>query len=50
MYYDKLPRHEIKVCADQALGTFEWWRHSIGHGGVNSLPLPQKAVFGEKLL
>lgn len=50
MNYDKLPRREIKVCADNAIGPFEWWRHSIGHGGVNSLPLPQKAVLGAKLL
>lgn len=50
MDYDKLPRREIKVFKNCSLGTFEWWRHSVGHGGVNSLPLPKKVRMGTKLL
>lgn len=29
MNYDKLSRREIKVCADKALGPFEWWRLNL---------------------
>lgn len=50
MDYNKLPRRDVKVSADQILGTFEWWRYSVGDGGVNSHPLPKKAIMGAKLL
>lgn len=50
MNYNRLPRRQVKVLKNQVIGPFEWWRHSVGHGGVNSYPLPQKVVQGAKLL
>ena len=50
MNYDKLSKHEVNVFADQVLEPFEWWRHTIGHGGVNSLSLSEKVRMGAKKL
>jgi hypothetical protein len=38
----------IDVAVDLAAeeGPLELWRHSIGHGGINSLPLPDRVVQG----
>lgn len=45
-----LPNVKVSVDPDQNLGPYEWWRHTIGHGGVNSLPLPEKVVQGAQKL
>jgi hypothetical protein len=34
----------VDVAADE--GRLELWRHSLGHGGVNSMPLPDRVVAG----
>ena len=48
--YTKLPRTTVNVFADTATGAFQSWRHTIGHGGVNSLPLPDKVIQGARKL
>jgi xylan 1,4-beta-xylosidase len=50
MDYSNLPIDEIQIHGNQSLGPFEWWRCSIGHGGVNSLPLPEKVQLGARKL
>ncbi|HHY82488.1 MAG TPA: hypothetical protein GX505_07390 [Clostridiales bacterium] len=50
MNFNALPIDEIQVFADRKTGPFEWWRCSVGHGGVNSLPLPEKVRMGIKKL
>ncbi len=50
MDYSALPVDEVTVSRDQVSGPFEWWRLSIGHGGVNSLPLPEKVIRGVRKL
>ena len=37
---------QIHVSADAVRGPLELWRHSIGHGGINPLPLPDRVVQG----
>jgi xylan 1,4-beta-xylosidase len=37
---------QIRVAADTVEGPLELWRHSIGHGGINPLPLPDRVVQG----
>jgi len=34
----------VDLAADE--GPLEMWRHAIGHGGVNPLPLPDRVVRG----
>jgi xylan 1,4-beta-xylosidase len=41
-----LPQTSIFIDAGEDLGPFEWWRHSLGHGGINALPLPDRVVQG----
>ena len=36
----------IKVDTQTVTGRLESWRHSVGHGGINSLPLPDRVVAG----
>ncbi|MBB6734036.1 GH39 family glycosyl hydrolase [Cohnella zeiphila] len=48
--FDKLPVQEIQINAAVKQGQLELWRHSIGHGGINSLPLPDRVVQGSKKL
>ncbi|MCJ7551358.1 MAG: hypothetical protein MUQ30_16920 [Anaerolineae bacterium] len=36
----------IKVDTQTVTGPLETWRHSVGHGGINSLPLPDRVVAG----
>jgi hypothetical protein len=38
----------IEVAVDLAVdeGPLELWRHSLGHGGINPLPLPDRVVRG----
>lgn len=46
MYQDYLtcPKHEVLVDAATVTGPLELWRHSLGHGGINHLPLPDHVV------
>jgi len=41
-----LPVTAVRVDAAAVVGPLETWRHSFGHGGVNSLPLPQRVREG----
>src|SRR5712692_8617240 len=48
--YLNLPVRGVQVNARQAQGKCEWWRHSLGHGGINSRPLPPHVVDGLRKL
>jgi xylan 1,4-beta-xylosidase len=48
--YTKLPRTIVNVDTQVVTGRFEAWRHAIGHGAVNSLPLPEKVIQGTSKL
>src|SRR5690349_2156302 len=41
-----LPRATVTVDLSKDEGPLELWRHAIGHGGVNSHPLPDHVVEG----
>lgn len=45
-----LPRTYIDIDAGAVQGPFDGWRHSLGHGAVNSEPLPERVVEGVKKL
>ena len=49
-HYYSIPKVDINIETNTSLGSFEWWRHSIGHGGVNSKPLPTRVITGAKKL
>ncbi|MBN1580692.1 MAG: hypothetical protein JXA89_08300 [Anaerolineae bacterium] len=36
----------IDIDAQTIVGSLETWRHSVGHGGINWLPLPDRVVTG----
>lgn len=42
--YSQLPRSIVHVDANRPAGRFDSWRFGIGHGAVNSLPLPAKVI------
>jgi len=44
--YLSLPRTEIVVDAADDRGALELWRAALGHGGINTLPLPDRVVDG----
>lgn len=46
----KLPVAEIEVELCESAGRFEGWRHAIGHGGINWLPLPENVAEGARAL
>jgi xylan 1,4-beta-xylosidase len=48
--YTTLPRTTIHVDATASEGTLDRWRHSIGQGGVNSLPLSERMIHGIRKL
>jgi len=50
MDYSRLPRVEVVVDAAAEQGPLEAWRHALGHGGINALPLPPRVVEGVKKL
>ena len=37
---------QVSVDAGKSQGPLETWRHTLGHGGINSLPLPDNVVEG----
>lgn len=45
-----LPMCSVRVDAGAVEGPLETWRHSLGHGGVNALPLPERVVQGVQKL
>ena len=52
MAWTKLPDHAVDVNVDaKPTGEpLEVWRHALGHGGVNWLPLPGPVVDGVRRL
>lgn len=44
--FNNLPRTTIQVDTLANMGPFEGWRHCVGQGGVNSLPMPEKVTLG----
>ena len=50
MDYSRLPRTEVVVDAAAEQGVLETWRHTLGHGGINALPLPSRVVGGARKL
>lgn len=44
--FEKLPLVTLDVDANVDEGPLELWRHGVGHGGVNSEPLPDRVVAG----
>ncbi len=43
---EKLPVVSLEVDTRADEGPLELWRHGVGHGGVNSEPLPEQVVAG----
>jgi xylan 1,4-beta-xylosidase len=41
-----LPLVDVDVDAQADAGPLELWRHTLGHGGINPLPLPERVVQG----
>lgn len=50
MKYLDLPVRSVSINADEEQGPCEWWRHTIGDGGINNLPLPERVIQGAKML
>jgi xylan 1,4-beta-xylosidase len=48
--YTQLPRSMVTIDTEKVTGPFEAWRFAIGHGAVNSLPLPEKVIRGARKL
>lgn len=44
--YYSLPQTTVKINAAISKGNYEWWRHTLGHGGINSHPLPVQVIKG----
>lgn len=40
----------ITIDAGETIGPLELWRHSVGHGGINTRPLPDRVVDGIRRL
>ena len=41
-----LPVAAVAIDARGGQGTLETWRHTVGHGGINALPLPDRVADG----
>jgi hypothetical protein len=48
--YFTCPRQEVTIDASAVAGPLENWRHSVGHGGINHLPLPDHVAQGTRRL
>jgi hypothetical protein len=44
--YRSIPQRDVTIDAKDRLGDFEWWRHALSHGGINTIPLPPRVVTG----
>lgn len=47
---NEYPQAKVEIDVSQTKGRLEWWRHTFGQGGINPIPLPQRAVEGIKKL
>lgn len=45
-----LPVIEVRVDAAAGLGLLQAYRHTVGHGGINTVPLPSRVVEGVRKL
>lgn len=45
-----VPVSTVTVDTGAVTGPLEQWRHALGHGGINSLPLPERVVEGVRRL
>src|SRR5712692_4745238 len=45
-----LPRSTVSIDAAATRGPLEAWRHALGHGGINAVPLPERVVEGVRKL
>ncbi len=48
--FASLPRTQVFIDAGASTGPLEMWRHTLGHGGINTLPLPARVVEGARKL
>ncbi len=48
--YMKMKRAEIQIDVASDEGVYEGFRHSLGYGGINRQPLPEKIIRGMKAL
>jgi len=48
--YNTLTKTEVAIDAGEIVGPFEWQRHCLSHGGINSKPLPERVVEGARRL
>jgi xylan 1,4-beta-xylosidase len=48
--FNTLPRVDVTIDAAEILGPFEWQRHCLSHGGINSKPLPERVIEGARRL
>jgi xylan 1,4-beta-xylosidase len=48
--FASLPQSRASIDAGAIQGPLEWWRHSLGHGGINPAPLPERVVDGVRRL
>lgn len=44
--YYSLSQTTVNIDVSATEGAYEWWRHTIGHGGINSHPLPARVIEG----
>lgn len=42
--YMDVPVRGVRIDLSQSLGPCEWWRHTLGQGGINSQPMPAKVM------
>lgn len=49
-HFLSIPRRKVSVHARKEKGPFEWWRHTIGDGGINHRPLPDRVIEGARKL
>lgn len=45
-----IPRTQVAIDTAAVAGPLEWWRHGLGHGGINAVPLPPRVVEGVRKL
>ncbi len=48
--FNTLNHVDVEVDTGQTKGPFEWKRHCLSHGGINSHPLPQRVIEGARRL
>jgi len=48
--FASMPHTDVRIDAASSQGALELWRHTLGHGGINALPLPPRVVEGVRRL